>query len=54
MSVLIWVEHDNVSVKDATLQSDFGYIASQPPASRAFRRALEEELDRLRIFLDIP
>ena len=41
----------NVSVKNGTLQSDFGYIASQPPRGPAFRRGLEEELDRLRVFL---
>ena len=43
----------NVSVKNGTLHSDFGYIASQPPRGRAFRRALEEELDRLRVFLSL-
>jgi uncharacterized protein YcaQ len=43
----------NVSVKDGTLRSDFGYIASRPPHSRAFHRALEEELNRLRVFLGL-
>ena len=43
----------NVSVKNGTLQSDVGYIASQPPPGRVFRRALEEELDRLRVFLGL-
>jgi uncharacterized protein len=43
----------NVSLKNRTLQSDFGYIASHPPHSPAFRRALEEELDRLRVFLGL-
>ena len=43
----------NVSVQNGTLRSDFGYIASRPPHDRAFRRALEEELDRLRVFLDL-
>ena len=28
-----------------------GYVASRPPHGHAFRRALEEELDRLRVFL---
>lgn len=41
----------NVAMKDGTLRSDFGYIASHPPRGRAFRHALEEELNRLRIFL---
>lgn len=41
----------NVSLKNGTLQSDFGYIARHPPRDRAFRRAQEEELNRLRVFL---
>ena len=41
----------NLSVKNGTLQSDFGYIASRPPRGPLFRRALEEELHRLRVFL---
>jgi uncharacterized protein YcaQ len=41
----------NVSVKNGTLRSDFGYLASHPPQGRVFRRALEEELNRLRVFL---
>jgi len=43
----------NVSVKNGSLRSDFGYIASRPPQGRAFRRALEEELNRLRVFLGL-
>ncbi len=43
----------NVSVRDGTLQSDFGYIASHPPRDRGFRRALEEELNRLGVFLGL-
>jgi len=43
----------NVSMKNGTLQSDFGYIASQPPQGRVFRRALEEELNRLSVFLGL-
>ncbi len=43
----------NVSMKNGTLQSDFGYIASQPPKGRVFRRALEEELNRLSVFLGL-
>lgn len=42
----------NVSLKNGTLQSDFGYIA-RPPYERVFRRALEEELNSLRIFLGL-
>jgi uncharacterized protein YcaQ len=52
---LLWRDHvigwGNVSVKDGSLQSDFGYVLSRPPAGRLFQRALEEELDRLRVFL---
>jgi hypothetical protein len=43
----------NVSMEHGTLQSDFGYIASQPPRGRVFRRALEEELNRLSVFLGL-
>jgi uncharacterized protein len=52
---LLW--HDrvigwaNVSAKNGTLQSEFGYIASRPPHGRLFRRALDDELHRLRVFL---
>jgi uncharacterized protein YcaQ len=41
----------NVSVKNGTLHPDIGYVTSRPPRDREFRRALDEELDRLRIFL---
>ncbi len=40
----------NLSVKNGTLQSDFGYVAS-PPRDRGFRRGLDQELDRMRVFL---
>ena len=54
----------NVSVKrnavkafretgNSTLQVDLGYIASAPPRGRLFRQALDEELDRLRVFLGL-
>jgi len=36
-----------------TLQTDFGYVASRPPRDRVFRRALDEELERLRTFLSV-
>jgi hypothetical protein len=41
----------NVSVKGGTLQSELGYVASHPPEGGEFRRILDEELDRLRVFL---
>ena len=43
----------NVSVRDGSLGADLGYVASQPPHDRVFRRALEEELGRLRAFLGL-
>lgn len=42
----------NLSVKDGTLRPEIGYVAS-PPRDPAFRRALEEELHRLRMFLGL-
>jgi uncharacterized protein YcaQ len=43
----------NVSVKDRTLKADFGYATSRPPRDRQFRRAMDDELNRLRIFLNL-
>jgi uncharacterized protein YcaQ len=43
----------NVSVKNGKLRSDFGYVGSGPPQGRVFRRALEQELDRLQVFLGL-
>ena len=43
----------NVPVKNGTLRPEFGYVSSRPPRDRTFRRALDEELDRLRAFLDL-
>jgi uncharacterized protein len=42
-----------VSVKDDTLRPDIGYVASRPPRDRAYRRALDEEINRLRMFLGL-
>ena len=54
---LVWRDRvigwGNLSVKNGELQSEFGYIASHPPRDRAFRRELEEELDRMRAFLGL-
>ena len=41
----------NVSVKNGTMQSDFGYVRSHPPRDRAFGRELDAEMDRMRMFL---
>jgi uncharacterized protein YcaQ len=43
----------NVSVTNGTLHPDIGYITSRPPRDRTFRRALDEELSRLRTFLGL-
>src|SRR4051812_33123305 len=54
---LLWrdrvVGWGNVSVRGKTLTSAFGFIASRPPRDRAFRRALAEELESMRRFLDL-
>ena len=52
---LLW--HDqvigwgNVLMVDGQMQVDLGYVAGKPPRITAYRRALDEELDRLRAFL---
>ena len=54
---LLWrdqvVGWGNLSVKNATLLTDFGYVASRPPRDKAFRGALDEELHRVRDFLGL-
>ena len=40
----------NLAVKDGTVAADFGYVTSMPKG-RGFKRELEEELERLRVFL---
>lgn len=41
----------NLTVKQGRLESGFGYVEAKPPRDRAFRRALDAELDRIRVFL---
>ena len=43
----------NLSLRNGTLDSTVGYIATRPPRDRAFRRALADELDRVRAFLGL-
>ena len=43
----------NVSVNDGTLHPDIGYVAPRAPRDREFRRALDEELTRLGMFLGL-
>ena len=54
---LLWRDHvigwANLSVKDGSLVSEAGYVASAPPRDRGFRRALGEELGRVRHFLGL-
>jgi uncharacterized protein YcaQ len=42
----------NLAVRDGVLTSDLGYVAGKPPRDRAFKRELEAELERMRVFLD--
>jgi uncharacterized protein YcaQ len=54
---LLWREHvigwGNISVKNGALAADLGYITGRPPRQRRFRQALDLELERLRVFLDV-
>lgn len=43
----------NLSLKDSELRAEFGFIESQPPRERAFKRELAIELDRMRAFLGL-
>jgi uncharacterized protein YcaQ len=43
----------NLSAKDGELHGDFGYVESRRPSDRAFPRALEAEMDRMRTFLGL-
>ena len=53
---LLWRDHvigwGNVSVRNGELQTDLGYIESQP-REPIFLRELEAELDRIRAFLNV-
>jgi uncharacterized protein len=42
----------NLSVKNGDLKAEFGYV-KPPPKDRAFKRELEAELDRIKIFLGL-
>jgi uncharacterized protein YcaQ len=43
----------NLSVTNGVLQAELGYITGRPPRERAFKEALDEELERLRVFLGV-
>lgn len=42
----------NISLTRGAIEADLGYVSGRPPRDRRFRQALEEELERLRRFLD--
>jgi len=52
---LLWrdrvVGWGNVSVKGGAVRAVVGYVDSRPPRERAFARALEAEVERMRVFL---
>ena len=41
----------NLAVQEGRLQAEMGYVAGRAPRDAAFRRALEEELQHMRLFL---
>ncbi len=41
----------NLTWRDATLKADVGYVAGKPPRDAAFKRALNDELQRIEAFL---
>ena len=43
----------NLAVVDNQLQAQLGYVSGKPPRDARFKRALEEELERLRTFLGL-
>ncbi len=43
----------NLSVTSGALTAHVGYVTSTPPRDRAYKRALESELERLRVFLGL-
>jgi uncharacterized protein YcaQ len=54
---LLWRENvigwANASFENGELSVDLGYTSGRAPRDRAFARALEEEIERLRTFLEI-
>ena len=41
----------NLTWRDASLKADIGYVAGKPPRDAAFKRALDDELQRVQAFL---
>jgi uncharacterized protein len=54
---LLWRERvigwGNLSLRAGKLESAFGYVQGRPPRAKAFRRGLEAELERMRVFLHL-
>jgi uncharacterized protein len=54
---LLWREHvigwSNVSVRGGVMHPQPGYVSGRAPRDRAFRPALDRELDRLKTFLSL-
>jgi len=54
---LLWRDHvigwGNLSVVEGTLKTEIGYVAGRAPRERAFRRALDRELERMAQFLGV-
>jgi uncharacterized protein YcaQ len=54
---LLWRSHvigwANVTLDNGSIRPTFGYATGAPPRAREFRRSLDEELERLRAFLDV-
>jgi uncharacterized protein len=54
---LLWREQvigwGNLSLRAGALESTFGYVKGRPPREAAFRRGLEAELERIRMFLGV-
>jgi hypothetical protein len=42
-----------VTIRNGAVQCTIGYTASHPPRDRAFKRELEAEIDRMRVFLGL-
>jgi uncharacterized protein YcaQ len=43
----------NLAVNNGKLASEIGYAAGRPPRDRVFKRELETELERMRLFLGV-
>jgi uncharacterized protein len=54
---LLWRDHvigwGNLAILGGKLSADFGYVAGSAPHGKAFKQALDEELERMRLFLDL-